>query len=147
MLSEVALAGGFVLGFLGSLLHGIFVLLGMMMTGAALVIGLILFLIFLGMVSSALNGRLIPGRIINFVIWGVLAFVGSGGAVVGYGFFLRYILSEPITANTPTILQAGGFGTAALIACLGLTVVVKYLGLYNVARDEIRKRVGRLRAA
>ena len=111
-----------------------------------LLVGLVLFLIFLGLVSSGLSSKQIPGRIINFLIWLVVAFVGSAGASVGRALFQGHLLAGPITENTLTMLQVSVFGTAAVIACLGLTVVVKYLGLFNLARDEIRKRAGRVTA-
>ncbi|MBY0523218.1 MAG: hypothetical protein K2R98_07455 [Gemmataceae bacterium] len=69
----------------------------------------------------------------------------------------RFLLSCPMHAETGPIVVHGGTcpcpfnavwvlrGLLVLYVTVGITLVIKYLGLLALGADEIRRRVGRVR--
>jgi hypothetical protein len=138
--AEIVLVLGLGLLFLGGLVHPLVSLAGWVVTAGAAVLALLFLLLFFRQVGIAMNSRQLPAQVVNFGVWFVGGFVGIAAVCGGY-FLLVYALRGSPPSAGKSWAQFGSF-LFLIGVCLTvpLTLLVKYLGLFNLARDEIRKR-------
>jgi hypothetical protein len=140
---EIALALGVLAAVLGRFVHPFVPVFGLAAAVASTLLGLILFLFFLHRIGHALESRNLPSGVFRFTVWLLAGIVGIPAAVGGQ-VLLVYLVnrSEPTAAKGWLILI--GFLLMIVVGLiLSLTIMVKYLGLFNLTRDEIHRRVGR----
>ena len=110
---------------------------------AAVVVGLVLMLLFVRQIGRVLTSKKIAEKLHSFVVWlggGLTTVVLVGGGYIGITMFLAPGTAARVLGSMACL------GTVALIAVVvivGLTLLVKYLGLLTLASDEVRRRVGK----
>jgi hypothetical protein len=140
---EFALAAGQLAIGLSAFLPPLAPLLGLGAAVLAPLLGLILLLLFLHRIGLALNSRQIPSGLFRFTVWLLAGVVGTPVLLGGQWLLVRLVSSGPPTEGKAWT-ELVGFVVMVLVGLtLGLTLLVKYLGLFNLARDEIYRRVGR----
>lgn len=139
LIVEAVLVIGLLLTVLGGAVHQLVPRVGFFVTLAAVVIGLIFLLLFLRQIGVALHSRQLPATVVRFAAWLLGGLVGMAAAVGGQVLLVRRLSAGPPTQGKAWMVLICLLLMIAVCLGLSLTVMVKYLGLFNVARDEIRR--------